>query len=69
MVDLISIFRQEDTFDLGVAGCIEQTDLDLGGMRRKQREIDALAVPMGPYRKGNAFADDVFELSGHSSCP
>ena len=36
---------------------VEQAELDLGGMRRKEREIDAEPVPRRAERKRLAFAD------------
>ena len=43
--DFVGIFGQHDARFLTAAGAIEQAQLDLFGMRRKDREIDALAVP------------------------
>jgi hypothetical protein len=48
--DLVGIFRKHDARLLMAAGAIEQAQLDLLGMRRKDREIDALTVPSGPKR-------------------
>jgi hypothetical protein len=54
---LIGIFGQFDTLDFLATGCVEQAQFDLGGMRRKQREIHADAVPRRAQRKRDAFGD------------
>ncbi len=48
--DFVSIFRKHDPRLLMAAGAIEQAQLDLLGMGRKDREVDALTVPSGPKR-------------------
>src|SRR5271155_734909 len=45
--DLIGIFRKFDAIELAVAGLVEDTDFDFGGVGGEDREISALAVP-GP---------------------
>src|SRR5262249_20919179 len=47
---LIGVLRQYDTRLLMLAGTVEQAQFDLFRMRRKQREIDPLAVPGGAER-------------------
>src|SRR6266404_548883 len=48
--DLVGVFRKHDARLLMAAGAIEQAQLDLLGMRRKDREVDAFTVPSGPKR-------------------
>jgi hypothetical protein len=36
MPDLVGVFRQLNPFELGFAGVVKKTELDLGGMCRKQ---------------------------------
>ena len=63
---LVRVFRKRDARLLGLPGPVEQAQLDFFGMRREQREIDALAVPAraerirqpGPHLR-----------RGHSECP
>src|SRR5277367_4246803 len=43
--NLISVFGQTDARGLALAVLVEQADLHLGRMRRKQGEIDAVPVP------------------------
>ena len=50
--DLVGVFRQHDAVDLALARGVEQAELDLFGVRREQREVDALAVPGGAERIG-----------------
>jgi hypothetical protein len=52
--DVFGALRQRDTFQLAPALVIEQAELDLGGLRREQREIGAAAIPGGPQRIGRA---------------
>ena len=55
--DFVGVFGQVDALDFLLAGIIEEAELDLGGVRREQREIDAEAVPCRPERKRPALAD------------
>ena len=57
MVDLVRVFGQLDAFELMLAGGVEQAQLDLGGIGRKQGEVDAQPIPGGAEGKGLAFAD------------
>ena len=52
MPHLVGVFRQHDARLLVLARALEQAQLDLLGMRREQREIDALAVPGRAERIG-----------------
>ncbi len=47
MVDLVGVFRQLDPFEFFLAGGVEDAQLDLGGVRRKDGEVHAQAVPGG----------------------
>jgi hypothetical protein len=53
--DFIGVFGQLDAFDLFLSAVIEEAELDLGGMSRKQCEINAKAIPGGSKRKGLTF--------------
>ena len=55
--DFVSIFRQLNPLELGFTVLVEQAELDLGGMGREEREVDAEPVPGGAERKRLAFGD------------
>ena len=55
--DLIGVFGQFDAFQFLLALAVEQAQLDLGGMRGKQRKVDAQPVPGCAQREGLAFSD------------
>src|SRR3954468_19791546 len=55
--DFVGVFWEFDPLQFGLAVVVEQAELDLGGMGRKQREIDAEPVPGGAKRKRLALAD------------
>ena len=57
MPDFVGIFGQIEALDFVLAGLVEDAELDLGGVRREQREIDAEAVPCRAERKRPAFTD------------
>src|ERR1700751_1035293 len=63
--DLVGVFRKRDPRLLMTAGSIEQAQLDVLGVSRKNREVDALAVPRGPERAGATRP----HLSGRSHQP
>ena len=48
--DLIGVFGQDQPFDLTLARRVEQAEFDLFGMGGEEREIDALAIPVGAER-------------------
>jgi hypothetical protein len=50
MPDLVGVFGQDDAVGFALAVGVEQAQLDLFGMGRKQREIDPEAIPGGPQR-------------------
>src|SRR5690606_6071174 len=56
MPDLVGIFGQLDALELPLAVAVEQAQLDLGRMRREQREIDPFTVPAGTAGMRQAFA-------------
>jgi hypothetical protein len=55
--DFVCIFRQLDPLELGFTVLVEQAELDFGGVRREEREVDAEPVPGGPERKRLSFGD------------
>ena len=55
--DLVPVLGQLDARRLRLARRIEQAQLDLGGVRGEQREIDPFTVPEGPLRVREAFLD------------
>jgi hypothetical protein len=55
MPDFIGAFGQLDAFGLFLSTVIEQAELDLRRMSRKQREINTEAIPGRPKRKRLAF--------------
>ena len=55
--DLVGEFRQGDALDFCLAIGIEQAQFNLGGIGRKDREVDARAVPRRTQRIGQAFTD------------
>ncbi len=69
--DLIGVFRQLDALDLAATATLEQAQLDLGGVCRKQREIDAEPIPGGAERKWpaleHAMAQDRRSIRGHAA--
>ena len=66
--ELVGIFRQDDPFGLALAARIKQADLDLGGVGREQREIDALAIPVRPDGEGHALTYGV-GIVAHDALP
>src|SRR3954454_19329517 len=56
MPDFIREFRKLDAFELLTAALVEQTELDLGGVRREQREVHAEAVPRRAERERKPLA-------------
>jgi hypothetical protein len=62
--DLVGIFRQLEAVRLAVA--VEQADLHLAGVGGEDREVGAVAAPMGAQRIGQAFLDDEI---GHENPP
>src|SRR5579863_4805690 len=57
MKNLVGEFRQFEAFALALAVAVENADLDLGRMRRKNRKIGPLAIPGRPEWKRPAFAE------------
>ncbi len=57
MPDLIGVFRQFKSLQLLPAFDVEKAELDLGGVRGKQREIDTQPVPGRAKREGPALPD------------
>jgi hypothetical protein len=55
--DLVAVFGKLDALLLGLAGLVEQAQLDLRRLRREQREIDPLAVPGRTAGERQAFLD------------
>src|ERR1700751_1938886 len=55
MPDLIGVFWQLDSCEFSFATSVEQAKLDFGGIRREEREIDALTVPTRTARKRQPF--------------
>ncbi len=55
--DFVCIFRQLDPLELGLTLLVEQAELDLGGVGREEREVDAEPVPGGAKRKRFALGD------------
>jgi hypothetical protein len=55
--DFVCIFRQLDPLELGFTVLVEQAELDFGGVRREEREVDAEPAPGGPERKRLSFGD------------
>ena len=53
----IGVLGQLNPFQLSAAGIVEQTKLDLGGIRREQREVDAQPIPSRAAGVGRALAD------------
>src|SRR4051794_34077751 len=51
---LVGKFRK---LDAGLARAVEQADFDVGGVRREQRKVRALAAPVGAKRPGKSFFD------------
>jgi hypothetical protein len=60
--DLVGIFRQRDPLELPLPGIVEQAKLDLGGIGRKQREIDAEPGPGGAQRIGKTFPETTSDI-------
>ena len=46
--DLVAVFGQLDALGLGLAAVIEQAELDLGGVRREEGEVDPLPSQLAP---------------------
>ena len=57
MPDLIGVLRQLDALEFGLAIGIKQAQLNLGGVRREDREIDSQPVPGGAQGEGKTFTD------------
>ncbi|MNT25980.1 hypothetical protein D3C72_1615270 [compost metagenome] len=55
--DLVGEFRQGDALDFCLAVGVEQAQFDLRGIRGKNREVDARAVPRCAQRIGQPLAD------------
>ena len=53
--DFVGVLRQGDAFDLAPAALLEQAELDLAGVGREQREVDAEPVPYRAEGIGQAF--------------
>jgi len=52
---LVGVLGQRDALGLA-AGVVEKTQFHLGGVRGKQREVDAQAIPRRAERIGQTFA-------------
>src|SRR5882724_13633983 len=50
--DLVCVFRQLQSLDLAPAAGIEEAQLDLFGVLGKEREVNALPVPMSAAQVG-----------------
>jgi hypothetical protein len=58
MPNIIGLLGHSDPLVLNwPIGCVEQAQLDAGGVLREEREIDALAIPGGTQRVGLARPD------------
>lgn len=55
--DFVGIFGKLDALELGFTGVVEQAELNLGGVGRKEREVDAEPIPGGAERKRPALGD------------
>ena len=55
--DLVGVLRQHDPLDFALAGGVEEAELDICRMRRKQGEIDAQTIPRGAERVGQTFRE------------
>jgi hypothetical protein len=55
--DLVGVFRQRDALELALAGGVEKTELDAGGVRGEEREVDTQPVPGGTERVRQSFGD------------
>ena len=56
MPDLVGIFGQLDALFFGLALRVEEAELDFGCVRRKERKVDAVAVPDCTSRVRRTFA-------------
>ena len=54
--DLVRVFRQLDALDLAPSIRTEETQLDLAGMRREDREVDPEPIPGRAQRKRPPFS-------------
>ena len=66
--DLVGELRQRHPCRLGLAVRVEQAELDLLRVRRKQREIGPGAIPGGAQRIGQTRPDSKL-LRGHAAAP
>jgi len=57
MPDLVGELRELDSMQFSLASDFEQTEFDLGGVRGKQREIDAEPISGRTEREGQSFRD------------
>ena len=64
--DLVGVFGKLDALQLGGAVGVEETDLDLGGIGREQREVHALPVPVGATGMRQTFANTAIFGAGHN---
>src|SRR5450631_1083623 len=65
--DLIRVLRQHDAFNFLGAHRVEQANLNLGGIGRKQREVAAFSIPYGSVRRRSSLAHPVFVYSCHAT--
>jgi hypothetical protein len=55
--DFVGVLGKLQALELALAAIIEEAELDLAGMRRKQRKVDAETVPRRAKRKRAAFRE------------
>ncbi len=67
--NLIGIFGEFDAIELLSSGLIKDADLDFGGVRGKDREVGALAVPGSAARVGQPFLNLGFQRRRHLAGP
>lgn len=60
MPDFVGIFGQFDALRFLLAFFVEKAEFDLGGVRGKQREINAFSVPGRAERERRAFGNAEF---------